>query len=303
MMEKQMKTKFTGIIPALVTPFDKKDRVDLPAFRKLIDRLIELKVGGLFVCGTTGEWWALTQEERMQLTEAAVEAAAGRVKVMISVGCNSTAHAIQLAKHAATAGADAISALPPVARPFSSKLIWDHFKAIGESCPLPLYLYHLPQVYGDLITVDKFLDAMETMPTLSGAKFSSYRIDDMIYLKARAKGRLNIISGCGEQLLSAMINGADGSICTWFNVLPRLGNRIIECLRAKKLDEAARLQEIMVLFGVRCVANNTGNAKWLLAENGLPVGAPRLPMVLPDKAEQAVLRKYLKEIGADEWVL
>ena len=252
-----MSTTFTGIIPAVATPFDRRDQVDLAVYRELIDRMIELGVGGLFVCGSTGEWWALTQEERMQLAEAAVAAAAGRVKVMVSVGCNSTAHSIQLARHAAAIGADAVSALPPVARPLPPKLIWDHFKAIGESSPLPLYLYHLPQIYGDLITVDEFLAALATVPTLRGAKFSSYRIDDMIYLKANRKGRLNIISGCGEQLLSAMINGADGSICTWYNVLPRLGNRIIDVLRARENEEAARLQVILVRFGIRFVSSTS----------------------------------------------
>jgi dihydrodipicolinate synthase/N-acetylneuraminate lyase len=129
-----------------------------------------------------------------------------------TVGASSTHAAVQLARHAEKAGAGAISALPPVGGSFSPPAIWGHFKAIGDATSLPFYLYHLPQLYGDVITVDTLVKAMDSIPTLAGAKFSSYRIDDLIKLKVLAGGRLNLLSSCGEQLLSAAVCGAEGSI-------------------------------------------------------------------------------------------
>ena len=101
-----------------------------------------------------------------------------------------------------------------------------------------MYLYHLPQVYGDQITVDAFLAALDRMPTLAGAKFSSYRIDDLIELKVKAGDRLNVLSGCSEQLMSAVGAGADGSICTWYNLVPRLGKAIVAAMEANDVATA-----------------------------------------------------------------
>jgi N-acetylneuraminate lyase len=170
-------------------------------------------------------------------------------------------------------------------------------------CGLPLYLYHLPQVYGDLITIDKFVEAADTMPTLAGAKFSSYRIDDLINLKIKAKGKLNILSGCGEQCLSGIINGADGSICTWYNVIPRLADRIITCARNGNVAEASRCQDLLVEFAMILIARPIGNVKKLLAHRGFDVGRPRMPMIATSDEEWRKLLPKLEATGIMDWVV
>jgi len=294
---------FEGIIPALVTAFDKNEEVNYKAVGQMTERLIEQGVGGLFICGSTGEWWSLTAAERMRIADTVVEAARGRTKIMVHVGANSTREATSLARHAEKAGAHAVSALPPVGRPYAPKLIWDHFKAIGAASSLPMYLYHLPQVYGDLITIDKFVEAIDTMPTLAGAKFSSYRIDELIDLRLKAKGKLNILSGCGEQLLSATINGADGSICTWYNVIPRLGNKIIELARKGDMAAASKHQDLLVAFAMVMLSNGMGNAKALIGLRGIDVGMPRRPLGGTPVEEMKKLMPKLEATGIMEWVI
>ena len=110
--------KFEGIVPALLTPFDKDEEVNYDAAAALTDRLIGQGIGGLFVCGSTGEWWTLSQDERKQVLETVVQAAAGRTKIMVHVGSTSTRFATELARHAESIGADAVSALPPLGRPY-----------------------------------------------------------------------------------------------------------------------------------------------------------------------------------------
>ena len=295
--------KFEGVIPALLTPYDRNDEVNYDAIGKLVNRLLQEKIGGLFVCGSTGEWWYLTQEERMKIADKVLATAAGRTKVMVHVGALSTRSSQQLARHAEKAGADAISVLPPLGLNYPPPVIWSHFKAIGESCSLPLYLYHLPQVYGELITVDKFVEAMDSIPTLAGAKFSSYRIDDLISLRLKAKGRLNILSGCGEQLLSAAVNGADGSICTWYNLIPRLANKILECVKKGDIAEASKHQDLLVAFGMLCVGKAIANLKWLVALRGIDVGRPRLPMPAVTREECEALLPKLRAIGIFDWCI
>jgi len=239
----------------------------------------------------------------MKIAERAIEAARGRTKVMVHVGSTCTRFSVELAKHAKKAGAAAVSALPPVGGNYAPDMIWEHFRIIGEATDLPLYLYHLPQIYGEVITIGKFVDALDKMPTLAGAKFSSYRIDDMIHLKLKAGGRLNILSGCGEQLLSAMACGAEGSICTWYNLIPRLGNKIIECVKQSNIPEAIRHEDILVKYAMIVIKKHIGSLKWLVGLRGIDVGCPRMPLPSPTEQERREWLPQIKATGIMEWCI
>jgi len=239
----------------------------------------------------------------MSIVETVLEATAGRVKVMVHVGAATTRFSVELARHAERAGADAISALPPVGTPLSSEAIWGHFKAIGESSRLPLYLYHMPQVYGDLITVGTFVEALDAIPTLAGAKFSAYRVDDLIHLRLEAGDRLNILSGCGEQLLSGLVCGAEGSICTWYNLFPRLAEKIFECVEKNDIPSARKHEEMLVGFAMLCKQKHLGYLKWLVGLRGIDVGLPRLPLPRPTPEERDALLPKLEELGILEWCI
>ena len=103
----------TGIVPAVFTPMQPDGSLNLDLVRPMTDQLIDQGVGGLYVCGSTGEGPSLTREERMAVAEAYIAAAEGRVPVIVQVGHNSIQEAQALAAHAQAAGANAISAVPP----------------------------------------------------------------------------------------------------------------------------------------------------------------------------------------------
>ncbi len=295
--------RFSGIIPALVTPFDDQDQVDGKIIESLIERLIQQGINGLFICGSTAEWWVLDAAERKRIAEIAIRTVNGRIPVMIHIGANATRDAIDLARHAEKIGADAISALPPLGRPYPSHAMWGHFQEIGASCGLPLYLYHLPQVYGELITVDRFVQACDEMPTLAGAKFSSYQINHLIELKVRVGDRLNIISGCSEQLMSTLGAGADGNICTWHNIIPRLGTAICERMAANDVEGARKLQHLLVMFGNGSCGNGIAVIKLLVSRQGFPCGPPRKPSPGFSPAEEAAYLARLPEVGIEPWFI
>ncbi len=295
--------KFEGIIPALLTPFDADDELDTKAIDPLVNRLLEQGIGGLFVCGATGEWWALTSGERMALVDHVMAAVAGRTKVIVHVGSTSTRFAVELAEHAARAGAAAVSTLPPAGASHSAEAIWGYFRAIGDATDLPLYLYHFPRVYGDAITIDHFVEALDTMPTLRGVKFSSYDVDTLIDLRTRTDGRLNILSGAMEQLLSGIACGAEGSICTWYNFIPRLGNKIIECVRSGDFQGARRHEDLAVRFAKISSPKALGFLKWLVAMRGIKVGRPRLPVPDSTTAERDQLRPRIEALGIFDWCI
>lgn len=295
--------KFSGIIPPLLTPFDRNEDLDLNALGPLVERLLESGIGGLFLCGSTGEWWSLSEDERERIVDTVVEVVSGRTPLMVHVGSTSTRSAVRLARHAERAGADAVSALPPLGFAFTPDQVWSYFGAIADASSLPLYLYHLPQTYGDLIGLDRFVEALDTMPTLAGVKFSSYRIDDLIALSLKAGDRLNILSGCSEQLLSAMACGAEGSICTWYNLFPRLASAIVQRVEANDVAGARELQQIIVAFAKLASSMHLGNLKWLIGRRGIDVGIARRPLPSPDEAVKQALLPRVEATGVLEWCL
>ena len=292
---------FRGIIAALLTPFDEAGQVRHAAIKPLVSRLIDEGIAGLFVCGTTGLWWLLSTEERMDIADSALKAVEGRIKVMIHVGAHRTEDSIRLAQHAEQIGADAISALPPTGIPYPPEAVWQHFKDIGASCALPLYLYHLPQVHGDLITMDRFIEALDSIPTLAGVKFSSYQIDHLIELKIKSAGRLNILSGCTEQLLSTLVCGAQGSVCSWYNLLPRLACKISACVADSDLAQARELQHTLIKLIVDIRSKGHHLLCRLVSECGVDVGVPRKPLPRMSDEEYKRLLPDIKQSGLFDW--
>ena len=294
---------FTGILPALVTPYDDAGELNVSAGTELIERLIRAGVSGLFVCGSTGEWNTLSLDERKQYAEHAVGVANGRVKVMIHSGAYATRDAVSLAKHAESIGADAISALPPQGSVYSEAEVWAYFQEIAQSVSLPLYLYHLPQTFGAQITMAALLEKLALIPNLAGLKFSSYRIDDMVRLRQEAGDRLNILSGCGEQSLSAAVCGADGFICTWYNLIPALFVKMLQAVKARDLDEAREHYDKAMLVTMAIVPYILGGVKWLLQARGIPCGPPRKPRAdIPEDVRERLTKRFT-EIGAWDWMV
>lgn len=295
---------FSGIIPATITTFHDDETLNLDAMAAVVEHQIGAGVDGLFICGSTGEWWLLNEQERKELAATVVDTAAGRVPVMVHIGANSTAESVCLAKHAEHIGADAISALPPTGRPYPAEAVWDHFRSIGAASALPLYLYHLPQVYGDIITIDRFVDAIDTIPTLAGAKFSSYQIDDLIDLKMKAGDQLNIISGCGEQLMSAIGAGADGSICTWWNLIPKLGQAVTERLEQSDVPGARELQHKIVAFGRAGLSHAIGFVKlYYQHTHGIQAGQCRRPLSPASDEQYQAYRQRVRELDIESYLI
>lgn len=104
---------FKGVIPAVLTVFDKEENIDEVGMRQLVSFLIDKGVNGLYLTGSTGEGFTMTSEERKKVVEIVIDETAGRVPVVVHVGAIGTKISIDLAKHAESVGADGISSVPP----------------------------------------------------------------------------------------------------------------------------------------------------------------------------------------------
>lgn len=290
--------KFTGIWPALVTPLTADGHVDVPATEALIESLLATGIGGLYVCGGTGEGVLLSTEVRRDMAETAIAAVAGRVPVMVHVGSITTAEAVDLAEHANLAGADAISAVPPFYYSYPFPAILAHYRALTASSDVPLYVYHIPGATGATITPEQLLEIC-ALDGVAGFKYTSQDLWFLSRIMARRDpDRVNILSGPDELFLPCLALGVEGAIGTTYNFMPRLYVDIMQSFLRGDLTTARRLQraatdliEALIPYGV------IPATKALLAILGHDVGYGVPPMPAIEGEEARRLRHDLERVG------
>jgi len=281
--------KFAGIWPALVTPLTAEGQVNVGVAETLIEDLLAAGVGGLYVCGGTGEGVLLSPQVRRRMAEVAIGAVAGRVPVMVHVGAIDRSTTLELAQQASSAGADAISAVPPFYFTYPFGAILDHYRAIASVSSVPLYVYHIPGATGTLLTVDQLLQIC-ALDGVAGLKYSSVDLYFLSELLARRdSNQVNVLSGPDQLFLPCLSLGVEGAIGTFYNLLPRLFIDIMESFHRGEFAAARRLQfaanEVIAAtrpYGV------IPAIKAMLAMQGYDVGqgVPPMPPVEGDQAKR-----------------
>jgi 4-hydroxy-tetrahydrodipicolinate synthase len=151
-----MSEPFHGVLPALITPFTEDgSAIDTQALAANVERLVAAGVGGLVPGGSTGEFTTLSHAERRQLTEATVEAAAGRVPVVAGTGALSTRETVELSVHAERAGAAAVMVVPPFYDPLLWRELLAHYTAVADAIDVPIMYYNLPSATGVTLTAEQ----------------------------------------------------------------------------------------------------------------------------------------------------
>jgi 2-dehydro-3-deoxy-D-pentonate aldolase len=139
---------FRGLMPAMVTPFDERGEVDLGAAEAVVERFIEAGVDGISPLGSTGEFSHLTADERKRFAEEVARIVAGRVPVVVGVGAAGTKEMVELARHAESAGADAVLVVSPFYWKIGEEALFRHFAAVAEAVGIPVVIYNLPMLTG-----------------------------------------------------------------------------------------------------------------------------------------------------------
>lgn len=299
----------TGLVPAVFSPMHADGSLHLEMVPRLVEHLIEHNAAGLYVCGSTGEGPSLASAERRAVAEAYVQAAAGRLPVIVQVGHDSLSEARQLAAHAQAIGADAISAIPPLYfRIDSLGTLLDCLETITAGAPeLPFYYYHIPRLTAARIDVVRFLQlGARRLPNLAGVKYSDFAIFELQACASLESGRFNMLFGSDEMLLAGLVGGAQGAVGTTYNFAAPLYNQIVAAYHRGELGEAQRLQGLSVrmLEAInRCAtaATNLPAMKAMMKLIDLDCGPLRLPLVNPTAEQSQALRDEMQAIGFFEW--
>lgn len=287
---------FTGVCPALVTPFHESGGVNFDAFAKLIDYQIRGGVSALCVCGTTGESSTMTREERDAAIKFCVEQAAGRVKVLAGTGSNSTAITIELSRRAQDMGADALLLVTPYYNKASQTGLILHYETVAEAVDLPLILYNVPGRTGVSFTAETYRRLAEH-PQINGVKEASGNFDLITHTRALCPEDFYIWSGNDDQVVPIMALGAKGVISVASNIIPEAMTGLCQLCLSGDFRRAAELQiKYTGLFDALFADVNPIQIKTAMNLLGMDMGKLRLPLCAPSEANLERLKRELMQL-------
>ncbi len=286
-----------GSIVALVTPMSADGRVDLDAFKRLIDWHITEGTDCIGVVGTTGESPTVSMEENCELIRVAVQHAAGRVPVMAGTGANSTAEAIELTRFAKSVGADCHLSVVPYYNKPSQEGIYRHFKAIAEAVDLPMVLYNVPSRTVADMQPETAL-RLAQVPGVVGIKEATGDIARAGWLVKQAPKSFAVYSGDDSTAVALMLLGGRGNVSVTANVAPRRMHEMCIAALEGDLKRAVALHlELLPLHKHLFCEPSPAPVKWALSQMGRCGGHVRLPLLPLTDAGQTQVRAAMNDCG------
>lgn len=294
--------KFRGVFCALNAIYDENDNIDTEKMKALVKVYKSLGVKGVYACGSTGEGFLLSTEERKQVAEAVKEAAGDDFTVIVHVGCASTKESIELAKHAEKIGVDAVSAVPCVYYHLPEESVRLHWNSIIDSTSLPFIIYNIPQLTGFNLSPE-MLGEMAKNEKVIGVKNSAEPVYLMERYRQAAGDDFIIFNGSDEQFVGGRLMGADAGIGGTYGCMPELFVRLDELVNNNEIEKAQSLQFKIneCIFDLLSCKSLYGAAKQVMSQRfGIDCGNPRSPF-LPVSYEDAKpiadkINKYVSEL-------
>ncbi|MYZ48700.1 4-hydroxy-tetrahydrodipicolinate synthase [Propylenella binzhouense] len=288
---------FRGSIPALVTPM-RDGEVDEAAFRAFVEWQIGEGSSGLVPVGTTGESPTLSHAEHRRVVEICIEAANGRVPVIAGAGSNNTREAVELARHAEQAGADAVLVVTPYYNKPSQQGLYLHFKTVADAISIPLVIYNIPPRSIVDMSVETMTRLFEDCENIIGVKDATANLA-RASLQRQAMGPDFLqLSGEDATALGFMAHGGHGCISVTANVAPRLCAEFQDACRAKDFATALDYQDrLMPLHRALFLEPSPAPTKYALARLGHMSEEVRSPIVPVTPATRSEVDAALRHAG------
>lgn len=290
------KEKFTGIFPALVTPFDSNGKCDPVRMQRLVEKLSKSGVNGFYVGGSTGESYLLSMDEREYMLEAAKEACPSTLKIIANIGMLATLHSIRLARHAEKLGVSAISSVPPFYFQFSMEEYVRYYADLADAVDVPVLVYNIPAMSGVKFDGDD-LERLLKNPKILGLKHTSY---DLFQLQMLIQNHQNktFFVGHDELFLSALAIGTTAGIGSTFNIMPEKFIALMDAYQNDRREEAIAIQgEVNKVVNAICKVGVFKGIKAILQMQGCDCGICREPFAELDDEQKAMLRNVAEETG------
>lgn len=237
-----------GIYPPLPTFFDAQEALDLATYQRHIANLAGTGIAGYVVMGTNGEAVHLTTDERIQVIEAAREAAGRDAQIIAGCGEQSTRTTLANCQGAAHAGANAALVLPPsyYKSQMDHRALVAHYCALADDSPLPIVLYNMPASAAGLDLNAATICTLAEHPNIIAVKDSAGNMAKLAQIVAQTPDHFRVFAGSAGYLLPALSVGAVGAVAALANIFPRQVCRVQELFSAGRLAEARILQAGLV---------------------------------------------------------
>ncbi|QRG68344.1 dihydrodipicolinate synthase family protein [Brevibacillus choshinensis] len=288
-----------GVTTAMVTPFGEDGQVDHDQMRNLTEFLISKGVHCLYPLGTTGEMLRLSVQERKEVAQTVVKAAANRVTVFIHVGAMNQEDTIELARHAHEVGADGVGVVTPVFFGATDKELEEYFVAVASSVPadFPVYLYNIPQCAANDLKSDVVQRIASRCKNVIGIKYS---YPDMLrtneYLAVN-QGTFSVSHGTDRLFLAGLAMGCEGTVSGVSCVYPEPFVALYQAFQDHDLEKARELQRIAIRY-CETLKNGSNMAyfKAALRMRGIDVGKMREPQLDLTTEEREALQACLQKL-------
>ena len=291
-----MRTRFTGLGTALVTPFRGDGSIDEAAVRRLARRQVEAGVHFVSPCGTTGEAPTLSPREKLRVVELVIDEVAGRVPVLPGAGGYDTREVIGHAGELEKIGADGILSVTPYYNKPTQEGLYEHYKAIAGSTALPIVLYNVPGRTGVNIEV-KTVVRLSEIRNIVGIKEASANVAQMSEIYASCREDFLLLSGDDPLTVAVMAIGGRGVISVASNAMPAEMTQIVELCEKGDFAAARKLHAWLLPFiQVNFVEANPIPVKAAMAAMGLLEEAYRLPLVPPSQGARDKIMRVLQDL-------
>jgi len=288
---------FIGIIAYPITPFDTEDRIDIPLFRILTERLVEAKVHGIAALGSTGVLPYLSDAEKEAVTEATIQQVNFRLPVMVGVSNLTTDRTIHHAKFAEKAGADAVMILPMSYWKLTDEEIFNHYSAVADKIGIQIMAYNNPAT-GGVDMSPTLLKKLLEIPNVTMIKESSGDIQRMHYLRTHLGDDVAFYNGSNPLALSAFAAGARGWCTAAPNLIPELNLSLYDATVAGDYDTARtafyKQLEVLKFITEKGLPRTIKKGLKLM---GIDAGNLRRPLAPLSEADSARLMEILNSIN------
>lgn len=291
-----MTTAFRGTFTVMITPFDQDDRVDTGAIKRFVEWQISEGIHGLIPLGSTGEFLSMTSEEKELVAATTIEAAAGRVPVLIGTGAEDTREVVRASREAEGLGADGVMIIPPFYSTPTEDELYHHYKTVADAIGIPIMVYNNPATSNVDLT-PRILARLAEIDACAYVKESTLevtRVRDIIRL---CGDRMTVFGGILG--FESFVEGAAGWVAVPSNVAPGPMARIFELVVDNKDVDAARALYLHWLPIIEAVFGNlyVSGTKSLLNHMGMCVGRPRPPRLPLKVDDDASMRALVEQFG------
>lgn len=288
--------RFRGSFVPLITPFDKKGRLDKKTLEALIEWHISQKTDGVICCATTGEGPSLSEKERKIIAEVSVEAAAGRIPILISTGVSDTKTSVRYTEIAQKIGAAGSLVVTPYYNKPSQRGCILHFKEIAK-VGLPLIVYHNPPRAVVRLSVETILE-LSQVPHIVAIKESSHDLP----LVAKISKHIDVFAGDDDISVPILKEGGVGTISAVANLIPHGWKKMVSLCLEKRWDEAEVMAaRYLPLIRSIFLETNPQGPKFALSWLGRCELMLRLPMIPPTLATQLAIKRALFSLALPQF--